>query len=156
MTNLAGKERYSIPFFFGVDYDTTVSVLDNQISKDKPACKGPFKAGEVSYCLQIMSHITMLTEMNHSGFMRNYREHMWVMLGSSVLVPHFLFLLLFERRKCLVPCFLLLFFFLNDVIKLALSIVSAWRKKTKLQISFNVIPYRQLYIYLPRSSWKFP
>ncbi|KAJ5690045.1 hypothetical protein N7462_004437 [Penicillium macrosclerotiorum] len=31
VTNLSGEERYSIPFFFGIDYDATV---------------GPFKAGE--------------------------------------------------------------------------------------------------------------
>lgn len=48
VTNLTGQERYSIPFFFGVDYDTTVSVLPNHISDDRPACKEPFKAGEVS------------------------------------------------------------------------------------------------------------
>ncbi|KAF7590393.1 hypothetical protein BBP40_002894 [Aspergillus hancockii] len=46
VTNLTGQERYSIPFFFGVDYDTTVSVLPNCISEDEPACKEPFKAGE--------------------------------------------------------------------------------------------------------------
>ncbi|KAJ5780517.1 hypothetical protein N7457_005677 [Penicillium paradoxum] len=46
VTNLTGHERYSIPFFFGVDYDTTVSVLPNFISDDNPACKEPFKAGE--------------------------------------------------------------------------------------------------------------
>ncbi|KAG0154134.1 hypothetical protein PDIDSM_1514 [Penicillium digitatum] len=46
VTNLTGQERYSIPFFFGVDYDTTVSVLPNHISDDRPACKEPFKAGE--------------------------------------------------------------------------------------------------------------
>lgn len=49
VTNLTGQERYSIPFFFGVDYDTTVSVLPNHISDDRPACKEPFKAGEVSH-----------------------------------------------------------------------------------------------------------
>ncbi|KAI1501218.1 2OG-Fe(II) oxygenase family oxidoreductase [Biscogniauxia marginata] len=46
VTNLAGEERYSVPFFFGVDYDTTISVLENHISDDNPACKAPFKAGE--------------------------------------------------------------------------------------------------------------
>ena len=48
VTNLSGKERYSIPFFFGVDYDATVSVLENHTSKDNPPCQAPFKAGEVS------------------------------------------------------------------------------------------------------------
>jgi isopenicillin N synthase-like dioxygenase len=48
VTNLTGQERYSIPFFFGIDYNATVSVLPNFITVDKPACKQPFKAGEVS------------------------------------------------------------------------------------------------------------
>ncbi|KAK1142549.1 hypothetical protein N8T08_007524 [Aspergillus melleus] len=45
VVNLTGQERYTIPFFFGVDYDTTVSVLPNCISEDRPACSEPFKAG---------------------------------------------------------------------------------------------------------------
>ncbi|KAL2004546.1 hypothetical protein VTN00DRAFT_3431 [Thermoascus crustaceus] len=45
-TNLTGQERYSIPFFFGVDYDATVSVLENCITADNPAKSGPVKAGE--------------------------------------------------------------------------------------------------------------
>lgn len=47
VTNLTGQERYTIPFFFGVDYDTTVAVLPSCITEDSPACKKPFKAGEV-------------------------------------------------------------------------------------------------------------
>ncbi|KAJ5939042.1 hypothetical protein N7466_002176 [Penicillium verhagenii] len=46
VSNLSGEERYSIPFFFGIDYDATVSVLDNHTSKDNPPCRAPFKAGE--------------------------------------------------------------------------------------------------------------
>ncbi|KAB8232007.1 isopenicillin N synthase family dioxygenase [Aspergillus alliaceus] len=46
VTNLTGQERYSIPFFFGVDYDTTVSVLPNCVSADRSECTKPFKAGE--------------------------------------------------------------------------------------------------------------
>ncbi|KAF7167771.1 hypothetical protein CNMCM6106_003214 [Aspergillus hiratsukae] len=46
VANLSGEERYSIPFFFGVDYDTTISVLENEVSDDNPPCKEPFKAGE--------------------------------------------------------------------------------------------------------------
>ncbi|KAJ6119978.1 hypothetical protein N7523_004258 [Penicillium sp. IBT 18751x] len=46
VTNLSGEERYSIPFFFGVDYDATVSVLENHTSIDNPPCVAPFKAGE--------------------------------------------------------------------------------------------------------------
>jgi isopenicillin N synthase-like dioxygenase len=48
VTNLTGKERYSIPFFFGVNYETTVSVMEKYITADNPACKEPFKVGEVS------------------------------------------------------------------------------------------------------------
>jgi isopenicillin N synthase-like dioxygenase len=48
VTNVSGEERYSIPFFFGIDYDATVSVLDNHTSEDHPPCRTPFKAGEVS------------------------------------------------------------------------------------------------------------
>ncbi|KAE8153643.1 Clavaminate synthase-like protein [Aspergillus avenaceus] len=44
--NLTGEERYSIPFFFGVDYDATVSVLPNCISEERPMCENPFKAGQ--------------------------------------------------------------------------------------------------------------
>ncbi|OQD81901.1 hypothetical protein PENANT_c024G03616 [Penicillium antarcticum] len=40
------QERYSIPFFFGVDYDATISVLPNHITNERPACTEPFKAGE--------------------------------------------------------------------------------------------------------------
>lgn len=47
VTNLSGEERYSIPFFFGIDYDATVSVLENHTSIDNPPCTAPFKAGEV-------------------------------------------------------------------------------------------------------------
>ncbi|KAJ5713119.1 uncharacterized protein N7483_010300 [Penicillium malachiteum] len=46
VTNISGEERYSIPFFFGIDYDATVAVLDNHTSEDNPACRPPFKAGE--------------------------------------------------------------------------------------------------------------
>ncbi|KAE8422535.1 hypothetical protein BDV36DRAFT_279939 [Aspergillus pseudocaelatus] len=44
--NLTDQERYSIPFFFGVDYNTTVSVLPNCVFDDRPACVKPFKTGE--------------------------------------------------------------------------------------------------------------
>ncbi|KAL2847159.1 Clavaminate synthase-like protein [Aspergillus pseudoustus] len=46
VANLSGEERYSIPLFFGVDYDCTISALKNQVSEDNPPCKEPFKAGE--------------------------------------------------------------------------------------------------------------
>ncbi|CAI7634860.1 unnamed protein product [Penicillium manginii] len=46
VTNLSGEERYSIPFFFGVDYDATVSVLENHTSQENLPCREPFKAGD--------------------------------------------------------------------------------------------------------------
>lgn len=46
--NLTGQERYSIPFFFGVDYNATVSVLPSCISDDRPARVKPFETGKVS------------------------------------------------------------------------------------------------------------
>ncbi|KAF3384707.1 putative iron/ascorbate oxidoreductase [Penicillium rolfsii] len=46
VNNLSGEERYSIPFFFGVDYDATVSVLEKYTSSGNPPCRPPFKAGE--------------------------------------------------------------------------------------------------------------
>ncbi|KAJ5397434.1 hypothetical protein N7509_005547 [Penicillium cosmopolitanum] len=46
VANLSGEQRYSIPFFFGVDYDATVSVLENHTSEENPPCREPFKAGD--------------------------------------------------------------------------------------------------------------
>ncbi|KAF4508822.1 hypothetical protein G6O67_005154 [Ophiocordyceps sinensis] len=46
VSNLTGQERYAVPFFFGVDYDTTISVLENCITEDSPAGMAPIKAGE--------------------------------------------------------------------------------------------------------------
>ncbi|KAI2789946.1 hypothetical protein POX_d05447 [Penicillium oxalicum] len=46
VNNLSGEERYSIPFFFGVDYDSTISVLDKYTSSENPPCRAPFKAGD--------------------------------------------------------------------------------------------------------------
>ncbi|KAJ9219823.1 hypothetical protein DTO169C6_7814 [Paecilomyces variotii] len=45
-TNLTGEERFSVPFFFGVDYDATISVLESCITAENPAKSGPVKAGE--------------------------------------------------------------------------------------------------------------
>jgi isopenicillin N synthase-like dioxygenase len=48
-TNLTGEQRYSVPFFFGVDYDATVSVIESCVSEGNPLkYPGPVKAGEVS------------------------------------------------------------------------------------------------------------
>ncbi|KAL4901574.1 hypothetical protein BDW74DRAFT_170035 [Aspergillus multicolor] len=45
VVNLTGLERYSIPFFFGVDYNTTISIMENLFSGEKPS-REPFTAGE--------------------------------------------------------------------------------------------------------------
>ncbi|OIW23411.1 1-aminocyclopropane-1-carboxylate oxidase [Coniochaeta ligniaria NRRL 30616] len=46
-TNLTGEQRYSVPFFFGVDYDATVSVIESCVSEGNPLkYPGPVKAGE--------------------------------------------------------------------------------------------------------------
>lgn len=46
--NLTGKERYTVPFFFGVDHDVTISALENCVTAATPACMAPMKAGQVS------------------------------------------------------------------------------------------------------------
>ncbi|PHH92357.1 hypothetical protein CDD83_7735 [Cordyceps sp. RAO-2017] len=46
VANLTGEERYSIPFFFGVDYDVTMAPLQNQLRDGEPPCRKPFKVGE--------------------------------------------------------------------------------------------------------------
>jgi isopenicillin N synthase-like dioxygenase len=48
VTNLTGKERYTIPFLFGVDHDTTISVVENCIADNELVSQAPFKAGDVS------------------------------------------------------------------------------------------------------------
>ena len=35
--NTAGKERYSIPFFFGLDYDASLACLPGCVSVERPA-----------------------------------------------------------------------------------------------------------------------
>ncbi|KAL3466887.1 2OG-Fe(II) oxygenase family oxidoreductase [Aspergillus heterothallicus] len=44
-TNLTGENRYSVPFFFGVNYDATVEVLPTCASKEGPKSKA-VKAGQ--------------------------------------------------------------------------------------------------------------
>lgn len=45
--NLTGQERYAIPFFFGVDYNATISVLRNCQADDSPSRAAAIKVGEV-------------------------------------------------------------------------------------------------------------
>ncbi|KAL4740975.1 hypothetical protein BDV11DRAFT_184388 [Aspergillus similis] len=65
VVNLTGEERYSIPFFFGVDYNTTISVLGNMGSDENPPCRKPFTAGE--YVLQKLSHAYIGYDGEHTG-----------------------------------------------------------------------------------------
>ncbi|KAF3019376.1 hypothetical protein E8E14_011640 [Neopestalotiopsis sp. 37M] len=44
--NVTGQERYSIPFFFGVDYDATVSTLDSCLAEGEKSKYEPIQAGE--------------------------------------------------------------------------------------------------------------
>lgn len=43
--NLTGKQRQSMPFFFGVDYDAEITVLPICITPERPAKYPPIKAG---------------------------------------------------------------------------------------------------------------
>ncbi|KAK6503883.1 hypothetical protein TWF481_008884 [Arthrobotrys musiformis] len=44
--NRTGVRRYSIPFFFGVDYETTIDVLESCISDSRPPKYKPINAGD--------------------------------------------------------------------------------------------------------------
>ncbi|KAL4974713.1 hypothetical protein BDW66DRAFT_167573 [Aspergillus desertorum] len=44
--NLTGEERYSIPFFFGVDYNTPILALGKMDPDRNLPCREPFTAGE--------------------------------------------------------------------------------------------------------------
>jgi isopenicillin N synthase-like dioxygenase len=51
--NVTGEERYSIPFFFGVNYDATIKTLescleDGQTSKYEPVLAGDYVWGRLS------------------------------------------------------------------------------------------------------------
>lgn len=83
VTNISGEERYSIPFFFGIDYDATVSVLENYTSASNPSCVAPFKAGEVrhKYFLYILQHFLMIDIS--SGFVRSLPRPMSAMKAKS-------------------------------------------------------------------------
>ncbi|GAA5904688.1 hypothetical protein JCM6882_008347 [Rhodosporidiobolus microsporus] len=44
--NREGKDRMSLPFFFGLDYDAMVEVLPSCVTAERPAQYEPIKAGE--------------------------------------------------------------------------------------------------------------
>jgi isopenicillin N synthase-like dioxygenase len=44
--NITGRERYSIPFFFGVNYDATVKTLDSCLAEGEQSKYEPILAGE--------------------------------------------------------------------------------------------------------------
>ena len=46
VVNRSGKERYSIPTFFNLDYNAQVSCLPTCQSADKPAKYAPIRAGD--------------------------------------------------------------------------------------------------------------
>jgi isopenicillin N synthase-like dioxygenase len=47
--NITGQERYSIPFFFGVNYDATIKTLDSCLDEGKESKYEPVLAGEYVY-----------------------------------------------------------------------------------------------------------
>ncbi|KAF3927815.1 hypothetical protein ABW20_dc0101845 [Dactylellina cionopaga] len=44
--NRTGVRRYSVPFFFGVDYETTIEVLESCTSESRPPKYEPINAGQ--------------------------------------------------------------------------------------------------------------
>lgn len=44
-SNRTGKGRYSMPFFFGLDYDAKVEVLPSCVTDQRPAMYEPITAG---------------------------------------------------------------------------------------------------------------
>ena len=44
--NRTGVRRYSVPFFFGVDYESTIDVLESCVSESRPPKYKPINAGD--------------------------------------------------------------------------------------------------------------
>jgi isopenicillin N synthase-like dioxygenase len=56
VVNCAAEERYSVPFFFSVNYDQVVETLPSCVSEGNPAKYPPIRAGE--YTLQRFAKTT--------------------------------------------------------------------------------------------------
>jgi isopenicillin N synthase-like dioxygenase len=54
VTNLTGENRYSVPFFFGVNYDATVEVLPSCVAEDGKGERRSVKAGQVCSFISIL------------------------------------------------------------------------------------------------------
>jgi len=55
--NKSGKERYSIPLFFGTDYHVNIAPIPSCVSADRPAKYSPITAGDyVNKRLKDMYH----------------------------------------------------------------------------------------------------
>jgi isopenicillin N synthase-like dioxygenase len=55
--NLTGERRYSIPFFYGPDPDTTIEALPGCASQDRPALYPPIRAGDYSEMRKSASYL---------------------------------------------------------------------------------------------------
>lgn len=55
--NLTGERRYSIPFFYGPDPDTTIDALPGCATEDRPALYPPIRAGDYSRMRKSASYV---------------------------------------------------------------------------------------------------
>jgi len=55
--NVTGRRRYSIPFFYGPNPDTTIAALPGSFSPERPALYPPIRAGDYSQQRQAASYV---------------------------------------------------------------------------------------------------